>query len=216
MVTIKDEWVESDRPYRIGSTVAIAPADDPEIAVIIIVDEPDPAVSGSYVSIVAAPYISNFLSVALPYLGYEPQYTAEELAKMDAAITHLAGLSVQDATFYITNRKLKFQIIGDGKIVTAQSPEGGSRLLLESGKVYLYTGSEEPEATITVPDVMAQSASNANKAIVNAKLNVKLEGATNYSVGSGAIVIAQSPAAGTVVPPGTMVTITLRHMDGTD
>ena len=216
VVTIKDEWVESDRPFRIGSTVAIAPADDPEIAVIIIVDEPDPAVSGSYGSIVAAPYISNFLSVALPYLGYEPQYTAEELAKMDAAITHLAGLSVQDATFYITNRKLKFQIIGDGKIVTAQSPEGGSRLLLESGKVYLYTGSEEPEATITVPDVMAQSASNANKAIVNAKLNVKLEGATNYSVGSGAIVIAQSPAAGTVVPPGTMVTITLRHMDGTD
>ncbi|MBQ2710169.1 MAG: PASTA domain-containing protein [Clostridia bacterium] len=216
VVTIKDEWVESDRPYRIGSTVAIAPADDPEIAVIIIVDEPDPAVSGSYGSIVAAPYISNFLSVALPYLGYEPQYTAEELAKMDAAITHLAGLSVQDATFYITNRKLKFQIIGDGKIVTAQSPAGGSRLLLESGKVYLYTGSEEPEATITVPDVMAQSASNANKAIVNAKLNVKLEGATNYSVGSGAIVIAQSPAAGTVVPPGTMVTITLRHMDGTD
>lgn len=215
VVTVNDEWVTSERPYRIGSTVAYAPADDPQIAVIIIVDEPSSG--GSYGSIVAAPYISNFLSVALPYLGYEPQYTDEELAKIDVGITNLAGLSVEDATLYITNRKLKFEIIGGGKgVVTAQVPEGGSRLSLENGCVYLYTGEAEPSDTITVPDVMGQNATMTNRAIINADLNIKVVGATNYDVGGGAVVIAQTPEAGTQVPPGTIVTVEFRYMDGTD
>ncbi len=214
VVSAEDEWVTSDRPFRIGSCVGIAPADDPQIAVLIIVDEPTSG--GSYGSIVSAPYLSNFLSVALPYLGYEPHYTEAEMANMDVAITHLAGLGTTDATFYLTNRKLKFQIIGNGNVVTAQSPEGGSRLSIESGRVYLYTGDAEPEANITVPDVMGQNATNANRAIINSKLNIKIEGATNFGVGAGAVVIAQSPEAGTPVTPGTIVTVTLRHMDGTD
>ncbi len=215
VVTVNDEWVTSERPYRIGSTVAFAPADDPEIAVIIIVDEPSSG--GSYGSIVAAPYISNFLSVALPYLGYEPQYTEEELAKIDVGITNLVGMEVEDATLYITNRKLKFEIIGDGKgFITAQVPEPGSRLSLENGRVYLYTGEAEPSDTVVVPDVMGQNATMTNRAIVNAKLNVKIVGATNYNVGGGAVVISQTPEAGTMVPPGTIVTVEFRYMDGTD
>lgn len=215
VVTINDEWVTSERPYRIGSTVAYAPADDPQIAVIIIVDEPTSG--GSYGSIVAAPYISNFLSVALPYLGYEPQYTDEELAKIDVGITTLTGMSVEDATLYIANRKLKFEIIGGGKgVVTAQSPEGGSRLSLENGCVYLYTGEAQKSDTVTVPDVMGQNATMCNRLIINSKLNIKVEGATNYDVGGGAVVIAQSPAAGTQVAPGTIVTVEFRYMDGTD
>ncbi|MBQ8552459.1 MAG: PASTA domain-containing protein [Clostridia bacterium] len=215
VVTVNDEWVTSDRPYRIGSTVAYAPADDPQIAVIIIVDEPSSG--GSYGSIVAAPYISNFLSVALPYLGYEPQYTDEELAKIDVGITDLTGLSVEDATLYITNRKLKFEIIGGGKgVVTAQTPAGGSRLSLENGCVYLYTGEAEPSDTVTVPDVMGQNATMCNRMIINSGLNIKIEGATNYDVGGGAVVISQSPEAGTQVKPGTIITVEFRYMDGTD
>ncbi len=214
VVSIDDEWVTSDRPFRIGSCVAFAPADDPQIAIIIIVDEPTTGVN--YGSIVAAPYIANFLSVAMPYLGYEPQYTESELANMDVGITTLKGLDVEDAALYITNRKLKFKIIGNGDTVMDQVPSGGSRLSIESGIVYLYTGDEEPSDSIVVPDVIGQSASNANKLIINSSLNIKLEGASNYSVGSGAIVISQSPDAGAEVKPGTIVTINVRHMDGTD
>ncbi len=215
-VTAEDEWVSYERPYRIGSTVAFAPAEDPQIAVIIIVDEPDPEASGTYGSIVAAPYISNFLSAALPYLGYDPQYTEEELAKQDVGVTNLAGLSVQDATFYITNRKIKFKVIGNGNTVTGQSPVGGSRLSLDSGIVYLYTGDEEILNTVTVPDVMGQTAAACNKTIINSKLNIKIQGATNYNIGAGAQVVSQSPEAGTLVPPGTIVTVEFRYLDGTD
>lgn len=214
VVSFEDEWVTSDRPFRIGSTVAYAPADDPQIAVIIIVDEPGSG--GNFGSIVAAPYISNFLSVAMPYLGYEPQYTAQELASIDVGITNFVGWDIEDAMLNITNRKLKFKKIGNGNIVIAQTPEGGSRLSTDSGVVYLYTGDDEPSDSITVPDVVGQSAVNCNKMLVGAKLNVKIKGATNYNVGAGAQVISQSPAAGTQVPPGTIVTVEFRYLDGTD
>lgn len=214
VVTFEDEWVSYERPYRIGSTVAYAPADDPQIAVIIIVDEPSSG--GSYGSIVAAPYISNFLSVALPYLGYEPQYTEKELASIDVGITDLTGMDIEDAMLYITNRKLQFKKIGDGNIVIAQTPAGGSRLSTENGVVYLYTGDAEPSDSITVPDVIGQTASACNKLLTNSKLNIKIEGATNYNIGTGAQVISQSPEAGTQVPPGTIITVEFRYLDGTD
>lgn len=216
IVGANDEWVRNERPYRIGSTVAFAPADDPKIAVIIIVDEPNPEATGSFGSIVAAPYISNFLSAALPYLGYDPQYTEEELANQDVGIADLTGFSVEDATLYITNRKVSFKIIGNGNVITAQSPTGGSRLSLKNGVVYLYTGDEEVTNTVTVPNVVGQTANACNKQLINSRLNIKIEGATNYNIGAGAQVINQSPAAGEVVPPGTIVTVEFRYLDGTD
>ncbi len=214
VVSFEDEWVTSDRPYRVGSTVAYAPADDPQIAVIIIVDEPTSG--GSFGSIVAAPYISNFLSVAMPYLGYEPQYTEEELAKIDVGVADFTGWTTEDATLHLTNRKLQFKIIGKGDIIVAQTPTSGNRLSTDSGVVYLYTGESAPSDTITVPDVVGQTATACNKLLINSKLNIKIQGATNYNVGTGAQVISQSPEAGTQVAPGTIVTVEFRYMDGTD
>lgn len=222
----QDKWVfqydeegnvipgSGERPFRIGSTMAYAPADDPQIAVLIMVDEPT---SGNfYGSVVAAPYIAKFLEAALPYLGIDPVYTEAELEQLDVGIANLVGLDFDDACLYLANRKLEFVKVGKGNKVTAQSPVGGSRLLTESGKVYLYTDETMPEDNIAVPDVMNMSASAANKLIINSKLNIKIEGATNYNDSEGAVVVAQSPEAGTMVTKGTIVTVEFRHMDGTD
>ena len=214
VVTFNDEWVTSERPYRIGSTVAFAPADDPQIAVIIIVDEP--SVGGSYGSIVAAPYISNFLSVALPYLGYEPQYTEAELANIDVGVGDYLGFDADKATLNITNRKLKFKIVGKGNIVTAQVPAPGSRLPVNGGTVYLYMGDAEPSENCVVPDVIGQTAKAANKLIVNSSLNIMVEGVSSGNYGTGPVAITQTPAAGTQVPAGSIVTVEFRYMDGTD
>ena len=201
------------RPYRIGSTMGYAPADDPQIAVLIMVDEPTGG--NSYGSVVAAPYIAKFLEAALPYLGIDPVYTEEELAKVDVGITNLVGLDYDDACLYLANRKLKFKKVGKGNTVVAQSPVGGSRLLTESGVVYLYTGDRVPEDEIEIPDLMGMTALAANRLIINQSLNIKIEGTSNYD-STGAVVVAQSPEAGTMVPRGTIVTVEFRHMDGTD
>ncbi|MCI8387316.1 MAG: PASTA domain-containing protein [Clostridiales bacterium] len=211
----QDKYDENgERPYRIGSCVAFAPAEDPQIAVLIMVDEPTSGVS--YGGTVAAPFVAKFLAAALPYLGIEPQYTESELANMEINIGNLVGMDIEDAGLYLTNRKLTFQKKGNGNVVTAQIPEAGSRLSVDNGVVYLYTEGELPSDTVTVPDLMGKNANACNRLIVNSKLNIRIDGSLNYSEGDTAQVISQSPAAGTQVSPGTVITVEFRHMDGTD
>lgn len=200
--------------YRVGSCVAFAPADDPQVAVVIIVDEP---MKGSvYGSIVAAPYVSNLLSYILPYLGIEPQYTEEEQKKIEISIGNYVGATVETANADLGWRGIKYEIIGDGDTITAQVPKAGSTIEKERGKLLLYCGSATPKNSITVPDVVGKTAENANRVLVNLGLNVVFEGAQNYTTGEGATVISQSPAAGETVPEATVVKIELRHLNISD
>lgn len=208
----KDEFDENgNTPYRVGSTAAFAPADDPQISAIIIVDKP--LKSAVYGGTVAAPYISNLLSYVLPYIGVEPQYTTEELAKLDVTLSNYIGATVENAVNDLSWRGFNYEIIGSGTTVTAQIPEAGSKISSDTGLLLLYTGDETPANTVEVPDLMGMSAYNANNAAVALDLNVTFYGSTN---GSTATVINQSPAAGTRVTRGTIVEIELRHLDGTD
>lgn len=203
-----------EKTLRIGSTVGFAPAENPQIAVLIMVDEP---MNGSvYGSIVAAPYVSNFLEVVLPYMGVEARYTEEELAKLEVNLLDYTGWLVSDAVTSMGYVGLEYEVIGDGTKVTAQIPAGGSQLAKNTGRVIFYTGTETPAATVNVPDVMGKSASAANKLLIDAGLNVRIDGTQNYQSGSGAVVVAQSPAADTAVAPGTIVTVEFRYLDGTD
>lgn len=208
----KDEFDENgNTPYRVGSTAAFAPADDPQISALIMVDKP--LKSAVYGGTVAAPYISNLLSYVLPYIGVEPQYTTEELAKLDVTLLSYVGATVENAINDLSWRGFSYEIIGDGSTVTAQIPEAGSKISSDTGLLILYTGEETPANTVEVPDLMGMSAYNANNAAVSLDLNVTFYGSTN---GSTATVINQYPAAGTKVPRGTIIEIELRHLDGTD
>ena len=199
---------------RVGSCVAFAPAEDPQIAILIMVDEP---MNGSvYGSIVAAPYVANFLKVVLPYMGIEASYTEEELAKLEVNLLDYTGWLVSDAVTSMGYVGLDYAVVGEGEKVMAQIPAGGSQLAKDTGKVIFYTGDAEPEATVSVPDVMGRSASAANKLLIDAGLNIRIEGTQNYQSGTGAVVVSQSPAADTVVTPGTIVTVEFRYLDGTD
>ncbi|MGN1410827.1 MAG: penicillin-binding transpeptidase domain-containing protein [Eubacteriales bacterium] len=207
-----DEYDENgNRPYRIGSTAAFAPADDPQISAIIMVDKP--LKSAVYGGTVAAPYISNLLSYVLPYIGVEPQYTTEELAMLDVTLSNYIGASVENTINDLSWRGFSYEIIGSGDTITAQIPEAGSKISSDTGLLILYTGDETPSDTVEIPDLMGMSAYNANNAAVALDLNVSFYGSTN---GSSATVINQYPAAGTRVPRGTIVEIELRHLDGTD
>lgn len=204
-----DEYGE--KSYRVGSCVAYAPADDPQIAAIIIVDEP--SIESVYGSVVAAPYISNLLSFILPYIGVEAQYTEEELETQSVTLSNYVGASVENTITDLSWRSFAYEIIGDGDTVTAQIPAAGSQISSTDGRIVLYTGSEVPVEDIAVPDLTGMTAYNANKILVQAGLNPVFEGSLN---GSTATVISQSPAAGTMVTKGTLVNVVLRHLDLTD
>ncbi len=198
--------------YRVGSTVAYAPADDPEIAVLIAVDEPTQGVV--YGSRVAAPYVSNLLSEVLPYLGYKEQYTAKDLEKVEVAVPSFVDSTLDSAKATLQWLGIGWEIVGDGDTVTAQVPEQGSTISQSKGRVILYTGEEVPVAEVTVPDLIGKTAEVANKMLINAGLNIDFEGDEGQE--EGAIVVNQSIPTGTPVAKGTAVTIELRYNDTAD
>lgn len=209
------EKIGDNDEMRIGSCVAYAPADDPEIAIMIVVDEPTQGVL--YGSVVAAPYIANCLSQMLPYLGVEAKYTDAEAAKMEVEIGEYRGEVAFNAKTEIEKLGLDCEIVGVGTVVTAQVPSAGSTLVKENGKVVLYVGDEvAPENNLVIPNVVGMSASAANQTIINAGFNIRIDGTTNYNAGSGAKAIAQSPTAGTIGTRGDVITVTFRYVDVTD
>ena len=208
----QDEYDEfGNRPYRVGSTAAFAPADDPQVSAIIMVDKPLGGIV--YGGNVAAPYISSLMGYVLPYIGVEPQYTAEELAQLDISISDYIGATVENSVADLSWRGFSYEIIGDGDIVTAQVPAAGSKISSDTGRLILYTGDEEPANEIEVMNFLNMSAYNANNAAVMSGLNVTFSGSLN---GSTATVIGQSIEPGTMVPRGTVIVIELRHLDGLD
>ncbi|MBQ8859029.1 MAG: PASTA domain-containing protein [Clostridia bacterium] len=198
---------------RVGSCVAYAPADDPEIAVIIIVDEPTCAVK--YGSVIAAPYVADLMENVLPYLGYTPQYTEEEAKLAAIPVGDYTGLSVSEAIKKIKTLGLSYEYGdgGSGDTVRMQVPAAGAKVSKNGGKIILYT-EESATANAAVPDLLGKSGEEANRLLLDAGLNVLIEGAKKYDIGAGATVIGVSYKAGTQVPKGTVVTVTLRYMDG--
>ncbi len=196
----------------VGSCVAYAPSDDPDVAVIIAVDQPHSNIY--YGSTVAAPYVSGFLSGALPYLGHEPQFTSEEEAKRNVTVGFYTDMAVKDAKKEISKLGISAEIIGDGERVVAQVPLAGSVISRSGGRVILYTDGSASEE-IDVPDVIGMTATDAIKKLIDLGFNVSIAGVSDYGRGVGAKVTAQS-TVGVKIKRGSAVTLTLRYLDGTE
>ena len=198
--------VENVEPY-ICSCVAFAPADDPEIAILIMVDEPSRGVL--YGSVIAAPYMGNLMETILPYIGVEKDVSKDNSVK----VPYLTGMTLDEAILQAESFDYKIIVKGDGNYVTNQVPKGSSVIDRTNKVITLYTGNAPEDMSVTVPDLIGKGAFAANQILVNANLNIRIEGTDNYMSGSGAIVIEQSIAPGTKVSPGTVVTVTFRYLD---
>ena len=200
-------------PY-VGSCVAFAPADDPQIAILIAIDTPS---AGQYYGgVVAAPVVAQVLSDTLPYLNIAPELTEEEKESMAETVSNYRSMTVAEATEKIEARGFDVKVIGKGDVVAEQFPKSGTAIWGD-GVIVLYTGGEVPSETATVPNCIGLSASAANKKIINSNLNIYIEGSYREGVGgAAAVAVSQSPAAGERVTPGTVVTVSFKHLDGTD
>ncbi len=212
---VRDILNEEGESYlRVGSCVGYAPADDPQIAILIMVDQPQ--IENIFGSYVAAPYVASFFSQALPYIGIQRKYTLEEQANLAVTLRNYIGLTVAEVTSDLNRRGISFKVEGDGEKVTYQVPSGGNSINISTGKIIIYSGVAKPDEFIIVPDVIGRTAYQAKTDIINRGLNILLEGSTNVSAGDGAIAISQEPAAGTSVEYGTVITVTMRHLGDTD
>lgn len=205
----KTEISTPDKKYYIASCVAFAPADDPEIAVMTIVDEP---VGDYYGGVVAAPIASKILAEVLPYLGIDPQYSQDEIDSIGKTVGDYTDKSVSSAQKAITQLGLSYKVVGSGDRVLQQIPQAGTQLS-GNGVVVLYTDRASQQETVTVPNVVGMTAANVNKHVVNAGLNLEIVDG-NLSMMEGALAISQSIAPGEKVAPGTVISVELRHYEG--
>jgi stage V sporulation protein D (sporulation-specific penicillin-binding protein) len=190
---------------RISSTVAFSISEEKDIAVIIVADEPTSAVK--YGSVVAAPYVSAFLSKALPYLGFESTSPQSTLT-----VANYVGMNVSDACAAIKKSGLNYEVLGSGDIVISQTPTV-SDCISNGGKILLYTYGADTEHVI-VPDVRGIDAAQANEILTYCGLNIKIT--TIYDNSTGAVVSLQSIPPGTVVPRNTVIEISILHLDFED
>ena len=158
-----------------------------------------------YGGTMVAPVASQIMSEILPQLGIEPDYTAEELVGADTTVPNLVGETREAAEDRLESLGFSFRTVGDGDTVTDQTPAGGA-IVPGNASIILYLGEEKPDTLCTVPSVVGKSASEANKAITNAGLIMKVTGTTTASSGN-VYAISQSIAAGTEVEAGTVVTV---------
>ena len=204
----EEEYFEQSEKY-ICSTVAYAPANDPQVAIIIMVDEPT---AGSlYGSTVAAPYVANVLENTMPYLGIEPDYSDVDQSKLTVRVGSYRGWSVERAKEYIEDRGLKVVVVGDGtdpadQVVTSQVPAANEYIDRSSGTIYLYAD-VKPTPTVSVPLLVGENPTLANRILTYRRLNIKIEGEGGYSTGTEYKVVSQSIEPGTMVPEGTVITV---------
>lgn len=192
----------------ISSFCGYAPADDPQIAMLVFFDTPDG--DAYYGSQVSSPVFINIMSEVLPYLDVKTSYTDEELGYVDASAGDYTGVSVDEAKTAVEADGFTATVKGSGSTVISQIPTVSSGLQ-KGGSIVLYTDSDSQSETVSVPSLIGLSPDEVNNVASAYGLNVSFSGATTSSGTSS----SQDIEAGTSVSPGTVITVSFADFSST-
>ncbi|MDO5448675.1 MAG: penicillin-binding transpeptidase domain-containing protein [Clostridia bacterium] len=188
----------------IASFCGFAPADDPRISVLIVVDEPkNGSITGGSV---AGPVAAEVITNVMKYLNVEPQYTDDELAKLDVTTSKVVGDTVAEARKKLESTGFEVKVIGNGDTVAKQVPSAGQKLP-KNGLVVLYTDKDAEPQMVTVPDLTGLSVAEANNTAIACGLNIKRVG---YTSASNVAAYKQNVESGSEAQMGTVITVSFR------
>lgn len=192
---------------RIASFVGFAPANDPELVCLIMLDEPQ--TENKYGGTIAAPTVGEVLSESLDYMGISKQYSDTETPDVFTEVPELRGGTVTEAEAALAGRNLKYMVRGSGETVVDQLP-APDELLEEESIVIIYTEERNTEDLVKVPDLTGTSVSDAKYILNNRGLNFEVSGA-GHSESGGAYAISQTVEKGTEVLPGSVIGVEFRQ-----
>ncbi len=183
---------------------AIAPSDDPEIAMLIIVDEPNQDLGGGAL---CAPIAAQVTQEAMNVLGIEPKYNDSEMKDLSKQTPNVVGKSLDEAKKTLEENNLNYVVVGDDSTVTRQCPSGADTIP-NGGTVYLYTDDSEKQ-TVNVPNFSGLTVNEAKDLASSSNLNIQIAG---NSMSSGTVVAyRQSEETQAKVEKGTVVTVTFKN-----
>jgi len=203
----REEDDTSEKDY-IVSFLGFAPADNPEIMILLLLDTPNHEtginISGGSI---AAPVVGRMFEDILPLsLGILPEFSDDELADMNVHVPRLTGRSIDEAIEKLTSQGYDYQIVGDGDLVTAQLPRANA-FVSYGTKVTLYADEEVPRNQVTVPQLSGMSYTQARQILDGRGLFIRTGGAPKSD--SYAVVSVQSIEPGREAQFGSIVEVTL-------
>ena len=198
--------ISGEKEY-IVSFIGFAPADDPEIAILVLLDDPS-SESGIYISggQMAAPVVGKMMADILPYLGVEPEYSDSELAAADRAVPDVSGMSLTEARSALTEAGLNCRVIGEGDTVTDQLPRAGA-VIASGSEVLLYAGQSPAPVEETMPDLRGLSYEAAIEKLRG--LGLYVTAGNGVTDAQSELISGQSIAPGENVEHGTVIEVTL-------
>lgn len=198
----KQNQLKDGRELYVASFVGIAPINDPEVIVLVMLDEPNGKrhTGGS----IAAPVVRNIFSEILPYLGVDTIYSEEDMKLMDYVVPDVTGQSTEEAQEELEKKGYSVRVIGEGKTVNGQIPVGG-KTAPRSCTIVLSTETDGKVPTTTVPDFIGMSPTQVAREVSQKHLNIRYAG-TGYDSADGVAKTQEIPA-GSVVEEGTVITV---------
>ena len=196
--------IEHGEKKYIASFLGFAPANDPQVAALVLCENPDHGASGGAMG---APTVGKILTDVLPYLGVQPQYGEGEEGIVDQRVPRVLGKTPEEARELMESAGFVVKSVkGSGAAVTAQLPAANAKVASGS-EVIIYCGEEPPTEPVEMRDLIGLSYEIAKIRAGWDGLYVRGEGVMMNS--NSILTVSQSIEPGTMVAPGTVVTVTL-------
>lgn len=205
------EQAQTGQKTYVASFCAIAPSDDPQIALLVLLD--DPRGASHMGGTIAAPVARNVLEEVLPYLNIDTIYSKDDVKNLDTITPNLAGKTVEEAKQILKDKGLDIRIVGGEDTVREQTPKAGQSIP-RSGTVVVTTRQDDEVPLTTVPDVIGMTPSQANRALRDKHLNIRLSGSGFDS--SQGVAVSQSVPKNEQMEEGTVITVEFIMSGSTD
>lgn len=201
---ILQEEGDTENRYT-ASFIGVAPMDDPQIAVLVAIsDIPESSPHGG--GAIAAPVVARIMEEVLPYIGVTSVYADDESDRREVSVPSVVGQTEEQAASTLEQAGFGYRVVGDGDTVTDQVPASGVRIPV-SGRVILYMGENKPTEQIAVPDLTGLTPDECRDTLEQYGLYLRQKGVANSQVTGSTTASRQSPAAGTKVNIGSVVTV---------
>lgn len=188
-----------------ASFIGVAPMDDPQIAVLVSINDlPESVPHGG--GAIAAPVVGRIMEDVLPYIGVTASYEENESDRREQTVPNVIGMTRDAADEALTNSGFEYIIHGEGETVTDQVPSSGIRIPA-SGRVILYMGEDKPTEQIEVPNVSGMDPDTCRDTLEEYGLYLKQRGVATSQITGDTTASSQSPAAGTKVSIGSVITV---------
>lgn len=203
----------------IASFMGFAPADDPQIIVLMALDSPavkkdnyNYAANGTYISggNLVAPIVGPLIAEILDYKGFEKEYTSDDLNGGNVTVPNFVCRSEKESQPLLEERNLTYRRVGNGDVITAQIPKSG-RVIPSGSQVILYFDEEAPKGKVKVPDLKGCSVDQCKRALEELNLYMSVSGVSGKYT-STTLAVKQDIEPGTKLKRGSVVSVTFQDI----